>query len=559
MAEDERTEVQLPPQLNALANAVSATPESFARGSDEMQKTALDAVKFLFDLCASSLSVSVLLLGCANEGMNAALESEPTSLPHITRFLDSLNPSSAPQTRSQAYSKEKQKGRESKFKAFQPTELISLYTDDMGEDQIWAQLDLRAERVSKMLESAVKEEASDEEKEEEGPVGDEADMLKAMEDEFGEFDSEDDDQDEDDSEEDEEDDSEEEDEDDEEEEDVWDSFDMGEAVAPLRDPSSEPDSESELLPASKKSKRSKSKKLVKDKFGLNDGFFDIDAFNNETEAAEARSAGKGSLRDDLDDGSDEDDEELEEEFDFFAPVGGKMSFDEEDLEEGGGNTFGAMDEDDEEDEAADAGGKFYCSFIFSVYTLNFPTHLHLDILYTDFFDPPPKVPSVQKFKPAPSPSSSSPKKKAGGVRFHEEVKVKNIKRRGKSLPLNGSSLADDDDENDEDEDDYGEFGMGMLSDEEDDEDDEMDEDEEDEDELPAPKSKSKSKKRKHMAELDDEEDEDKDIEMDASDDDFAGQHTIDRFKDDLFASDDEADPAAGEYIPLQSLFPSALY
>ncbi|TFL01444.1 U3 small nucleolar ribonucleo protein complex, subunit Mpp10 [Pterulicium gracile] len=86
--------------------------------------------------------------------------------------------------------------------------------------------------------------------------------------------------------------------------------------------------------------------------------------------------------------------------------------------------------------------------------------------------------------------------------------------------------------------------MGMLSDEEDDEDDEMDEDEEDEDELPAPKSKSKSKKRKHMAELDDEEDEDKDIEMDASDDDFAGQHTIDRFKDDLFASDDEADPAA---------------
>lgn len=153
--------------------------------------------------------------------------------------------------------------------------------------------------------------------------------------------------------------------------------------------------------------------------------------------------------------------------------------------------------------------------------------------YKDFFDPPPRAPTSSKSKgkgkakgpPTPNNTKSSPPK-AGKVRFHEEVRVRNIKPKGKSLPL--STMYDDDDEDDEDgEDEYGEEmsfdkfdgeGLGEEGEEElaflDADGDDMDEDEEG-----------------------------SDSEGDGESDD--GQDTIARLKDDLFAEEDE--PQDGQF------------
>lgn len=66
-----------------------------------------------------------------------------------------------------------------------------------------------------------------------------------------------------------------------------------------------------------------------------------------------------------------------------------------------------------------------------------------EALYKDFFEPPPRVPK-QKSKKVTSPT------KAGRVRFHEEVRVRNIKANGKNLPLNTPDNEEDDEEVGED-------------------------------------------------------------------------------------------------------------
>ncbi|KAJ7070996.1 U3 small nucleolar ribonucleoprotein complex, subunit Mpp10 [Mycena amicta] len=129
---------------------------------------------------------------------------------------------------------------------------------------------------------------------------------------------------------------------------------------------------------------------------LDDDFFDLTTFNAETEEAEARTVSKGGL--DADD-SEDDDEPL----DLFAPVN-EDNFDEEDEENAGA------------------------------------------LFYADFFEPPRETK-----KPPPSP------KKAGSVRFSDQVRVKNIKAQGKNLPLN--SLAFDEDDDDDEGDVFGEADL----------------------------------------------------------------------------------------------------
>ena len=111
--------------------------------------------------------------------------------------------------------------------------------------------------------------------------------------------------------------------------------------------------------------------------------------------------------------------------------------------------------------------------------------------------------------------------KAGKVRFHEEVKVKKIKAKGKGLPVNTSVYWEEMDE----EEGFGDEG-GMLNGhldldhdyEDSEDDDEEDDDDEDEDE--------------------DEDEGDEDSEEDDQEVGQKGRQAVERLKDDLFAEDD---------------------
>lgn len=140
-----------------------------------------------------------------------------------------------------------------------------------------------------------------------------------------------------------------------------------------------------------------------------------------------------------------------------------------------------------------------------------------DIFYLDFFAPPKNASSHLQSK------AGTPSDGGGRVRFHDEVRVKKIKAKGKSYPLSllhGMGSLDDDDGEDEDdyEDDYEEEGgwAGQLRSgdelmERDEELDEMDEDEAGEDGFSS--------------------------HSQASED--SGNWTMERLENDLFADDDE--------------------
>ncbi|KAJ7837591.1 Mpp10 protein-domain-containing protein [Mycena olivaceomarginata] len=403
------------------------------------------------DATNSSLTC-VLLLTAA---FSSALKAENESRPHIIEFLSSLSPSEAPQTRSQATKKRKRGSSPSPPPPppmFEPTPIASLFTDGMDDDQIWAQLELRMKPVCDMLELALDADPS---QEEELDTSDregsvDEDLLEQMRAlESGEFEGMDVDD-----LDDEESDSEEA----ESEEESDDNGDLGEGVTSLRDPSSDEDSEPEADPAELfafKPKRSKSS--AGSKSGLDDGFFELASFNAETEEAEARKVSRGRL--------DGDDSEDEGSIDLFAPVDVAENFDEEDEDEAG------------------------------------------ELFYKDFFEPP-----RTSAPPRPKKTPTSPKK-AGTVRFHEEVRVKKIKAKGKNLPLN--TMDDDSDEEDDEEDGYGDFGdlggetgFGEM-------DDGSDEGEEDGDEGSEPDSDGHSEGSSNGAE------------------------TIERLKSDLFAEEED--------------------
>lgn len=139
--------------------------------------------------------------------------------------------------------------------------------------------------------------------------------------------------------------------------------------------------------------------------------------------------------------------------------------------------------------------------------------------YRDFFDPPPRESALQpedksepKFSGAVSPVTP------GKVRFHEEVRVRNIKVKGKNRPLS-TMYEDDDDEDDNDQITFGDFEAAVHR-------------EDFEEDLDEATSSFKLSEEGHF-----EDDEDED-----GSDDGDGRDTIARLKDDLFADDKEKEP-----------------
>lgn len=261
------------------------------------------------------------------------MESESTSRPHISELLSSLSPEEAPVTRSQTKALNgKRKRSPPKIAAFDQTPLTSLFVEDAGPEQVWAQLELRAKGVCEMLSKALdgtlmSEDADmqtlsgvggdeDEDEDDDGgsrkklrfgdlsqedikSLGMEPGVLKrlmksweGMEvDEDGEEEL---------------DDEESEDEDD-------DGEEFGEEVTFLRDP--EALDSPGPSPSPRLSRRSKS--LAGSQ--LDDGFFDLASFNAETEEAEAKHVSRGRLKSV---NEDEDSESDEESVDYFAVVDG---------------------------------------------------------------------------------------------------------------------------------------------------------------------------------------------------------------------------------------------
>ncbi|EAA60038.1 hypothetical protein AN4298.2 [Aspergillus nidulans FGSC A4] len=135
---------------------------------------------------------------------------------------------------------------------------------------------------------------------------------------------------------------------------------------------------------------------IEDRFGLNDGFFSIDDFNKQTELFEQRDA-----RGDVEDESDEEDinwhanpldargpSTLSQKQEKAVGVDDDLSGSDDDASEEEGPTFDNMAELDSEDEdvTAAAGAGFSNTS---------------DIMYADFFAPPPRKASAKKSRPLP--------------------------------------------------------------------------------------------------------------------------------------------------------------
>ncbi|KAF9239774.1 Mpp10 protein [Melanogaster broomeanus] len=379
MASEEN--LPLPPELQSLSAFVDNRAECLAGANDDLRTIALCAAKFMFDW---------------------ALQTETASKPHLDTLLASLTDAAPPQTRSQTRSSAKRKRSPSpvqkpqkKF-SVQETPLPSLFVDGMSSDQIWLQLDLRAARVCEYLQ------VLDGEDEEGDSQGEDSDASEGEEDDEDEGEVE-------------------ELEVDDEDRKGGSSYTEGdddsiagdEGVIDLREGTSEeeddddddedhdgpPTSMLDVVRGTPRANALKSESRWQGQSGLDDGFFDLAAFNAETEEAEAQSVSKGRLSFDADE--DEDSEEDDSDIDYFGPVEDAEVFDEDDPEFQGEEPF-----------------------------------------YKDFFDAP-RLTGMQKKVSAPTKSSK--------VRFHDQVKVKKIKPVGKGMPL--SFMEDshgDEDEEDED-------------------------------------------------------------------------------------------------------------
>ncbi|KAI0757031.1 U3 small nucleolar ribonucleoprotein complex, subunit Mpp10 [Daedaleopsis nitida] len=471
-------ELSLPEQLENLAKLVGEKPETLATGSEDLRKAALAATKFIYDL---------------------ALQTEKDACNKVNDLLTSISPSYAPQTRSQAAESSHKRKRGSpppsalSAPMMQETPLAELFVDSMSDEQVWAELELRAQNVCDVLDYALDgptlgdesgEEGGEDDEEgerelkkmrqaliDEGFDPDEVEGMGFEDDEDEDEDEEDDDEDEDDSEENEE----EEDEDESEDQEVGEEGDLGEVVEELRDPSGEDEDEDDLeaeepsfLGAGKRTLKLKPKRGGHPV--LDDGFFDLAAFNAEIEAAESKNVSRGRLsKDDEDEDEDEDIDSV----DYFAPVDDAEVFDEEDLDNGG------------------------------------------ELFYKDFFEPPSRVKPAQAKKLSKA-TSDPPSSSTGKVRFHEEVRVKKIKAKGKNLPVSTMFYEEDDEDEDEDED-----ADGAYEDEE--------EDVDDDDEMLG------------LGADGDEDEGDVSMEDEAE----SGLTTMERFKDDLFADDDDEEPQEG--------------
>lgn len=296
--------------------------------------------------------------------IHVALSTEREASGKVNDLLVSISPSYAPKTRSQTVnadgSRKRKRGpsppplSKPTVPILKDTPLPELLVEGMSDEQIWAELEFRAQTVCDVLNYALDGPVPDGESEEEGSEDEEdeeADRVQRMKEmrqalldegfdpadlegiDVGEGGDEDDEDEDSEEEEDEDEDSEESDED---EEDTG-EVDLGEGVEELRDPSDE-DGDDDLevdepsfLNGGKRTLRTKLKRGGHPT--LDDGFFDLAAFNAEIEAAESRSSSRGRLSKDDD---DEDEDDPDEEVDYFTSVDAPEAFDEEDLEGSGG-------------------------------------------------------------------------------------------------------------------------------------------------------------------------------------------------------------------------------
>jgi U3 small nucleolar RNA-associated protein MPP10 len=214
--------------------------------------------------------------------------------------------------------------------AIEPTPLESLFIDGLDEEQIWAQISLRSNKICELLGKIFDEQSvdsglsQDEESDEEiGEVdegedfegfaaGEEMEVDGSME-EFGGS----------------EEDEDEEDETEDEEDDELDDEDLGEDITPLRGESDEEDDNLPTMFDLMREKSSpKSKKHRKaSSHGLDDDFFNLDAFNAEIERLEAKKVSSGRLGDEEDDDSDGD-----LPIDLFSALNSAENLDEDDVE-----------------------------------------------------------------------------------------------------------------------------------------------------------------------------------------------------------------------------------
>ncbi|KAH9175392.1 U3 small nucleolar ribonucleoprotein complex, subunit Mpp10 [Lactarius sanguifluus] len=312
----------LPTPFHQLSSLLEAQPDSFISGNREIQDAALRATEHVF---------------------NIALDSEKQAQPYIS-------------ARS-AHGKRKRSPSPPKH-TLELTPLTSLFVQDLDKDQIWAQLELRAQHVCRMCkrlecaldgpeESAKYSISSTTTTDNTGQTPSDEDGSDISSEEVGGSGGE----------------------------------DMEECVTELRDESVDGDEdewteERRFLPSSTRTKGSHS--------GLDDGFFDLAEFNAETEEAEAGFVSNGALD------ADSDTSSAEDEIDYFGSIGGRLQKD-------GDHEF----------------------------------------RYADFFDAPNSGAAKKKSEDRPFASAHSK------VRFHDEVKVKTIKARGKGLPVSTMRLLDD--------------------------------------------------------------------------------------------------------------------
>ncbi|KAF9459935.1 U3 small nucleolar ribonucleoprotein complex, subunit Mpp10 [Collybia nuda] len=125
-------------EIHKLSRLIDRHPEYFVLGSLNTSATALKATKDVFDI---------------------SIQSEPFSKSPINNLISSLEPSHAPETRSQAGSTGKRKRSPTPTVnpkiTFKITPLPSLFVDGMTEDQVWAQLDLRTKNICAILDLAL--------------------------------------------------------------------------------------------------------------------------------------------------------------------------------------------------------------------------------------------------------------------------------------------------------------------------------------------------------------------------------------------------------------------
>ncbi|TIA87809.1 hypothetical protein E3P99_02933 [Wallemia hederae] len=474
--------------LDNYVNLLSTKSDAFVNGDGELQQSSLLASKELFD---------------------RGLKNEKNDYRYINEFLKTCGIPAAVDTRTQT--KRKRGGEdEEQTMQIEETPLDELFVDGFNDDQIYHQLDLRAQTMCDLVERLVdaanpaeqmasepgsdEEGIEDEEEEEEEDIDlenlspEEIEALRAEglldegDSDGGSYDDYDEE-------------SQEEDEDDDDDDPT-----IGEiSYQKLNDHDNEESSDEEQDEITNGAKKGgkKQPQPKKDVWGLDDAFFSIDDFNRLTEDQEVNERLRRRS------GDDDSDSEEEEDVDIFSAEAAAQ-----------------LENDDENAN---------------------------DVFFNDFFAPPrrgwshAKPTSYSLAEPKDDKKAKKDKqdkkdkkekkdKRRSSVRFDDSVKVQKIKNKSR-----GSMRDDDDDDSDEDEDEEGvtsdaidleDADLDMLDEDalgekiggDEDEDEEMEDDEEGEEGA---------------------EDEDEDDDAEAGSEIGDGQQTMENFNSDLFAEEEE--------------------